>query len=141
MKLFLLIFLLPFTNSPIGYRQLRWEDFKGKPPANTEASACTCTNISIGMDTAYAIFLSDRSWTKTNDPELLRHEQLHFKITEKMAKDIAVWIKVSNALSQHEEAISVLLYKWRLMEELYDLETDHGRDSTAQKRWEQEIKL
>ena len=142
MKLFLLIFLLPFTSTPIGYRQLQWSDFKGKPPANTEAMACTCTNIVIGLDTAYGIFISEKSWTKTRDAALLRHEQLHFSITESHAKKLCMWIKVYNGMDKNERpAIGELLSKWRLTQELYELETDHGRDSTAQRRWEEQIKL
>src|ERR1043165_2329826 len=93
MKLLLLLFLLPFTSTPIGYRQLQWSDFKGRPPANTEASACTCTNIAIGYDTAYAIFIPERSWTKTKDVALLRHEQLHFAITKDFSAKVTWYLR------------------------------------------------
>lgn len=133
MKLFLLIFLLPFTSTPIGYRQLRWEDFKGKPTNDHIAS--TCTGIVIEKDTAYAVFEPDRSWTRTKDKRILRHEQLHFKITQHWASVLASY-KVERDLY-----IPYILEEWNQDQLRYDRETDHGRDSTAQKRWEQEIKL
>lgn len=134
MKLLLLIFLLPFTSTPIGYRQLQWSDFKGKPPANTEASACTCTNIAIGYDTAYAIFIPERSWTKTNDVGLLRHEQGHFAITKWWANEVSWRIKFC-------QSVDVMLNTWRKEQARYDLETNHGQDTAAQRRWEEQIKL
>src|SRR6185295_13909849 len=137
MKLFLLIFLLPLTSTPIGYRQLQWSDFKGKPPTNTEASACTCTNIAIGYDTAYAIFLPERSWTKTSDPEVLRHERLHFAITRDYATLICAWVKVKNQMHKGYPDFSAELNAWKRKQAQYDAETDHGRDSTAQRRWEE----
>jgi len=135
MKSLLLILFLPFSNAHISYRQLSWEDFKGSPPPNTEASACTCTNIVIGVDTAYAIFIPDRSWTKTNDPEVLRHEQLHFAITQFCSFIITKQLKSLN------KDIDVHLRMWRRLENSYDKETNHGQDTIAQRRWEQSIKL
>ncbi len=137
MKPLLLLLLIPFTSTPpIPYRQLTWEDFKGKPPANTEAYACTCTNIAIGYDTAYAIFIPERSWTKTNDAAVLRHEQLHFAITKSWAYNIYFCIKYN-----HQDAIPDNLRLWSSMQRQYDFETNHGTDSVAQKHWEELIKL
>lgn len=139
MKYFLLILLFPFTDNPISYRQLTWADYKGTPPANTEASACTCTNIAIGYDTAYAIFLPDRSWTNTNDAAVLRHEQFHFTITYYWADYISKERKLKHPSSAHP--IEQILMHWREMQEQYDLETSHGTDTITQRQWEERIKL
>lgn len=134
---FLLLSLFAATKSPvIHYRQLTWEDFKGKPPVGTEAMACTCTNIVIGMDTAYAIFIPEKSWTKTKDAALLRHEQLHFTITALYAKWISEDMKDKNIHQASED----LFDNWRSMEKMYDRETNHGTDTVAQKEWEEKIK-
>lgn len=138
MKALILILFIPFASTPISYRQLTWADFKGKPPANTEASACTCTNIAIGYDTAYAIFIPEKSWTKTKDAALLRHEQLHLAITREWAEKISWYLKARCSCSTE---IGAAINIWRIKEQQYDRETDHGRDSTAQSRWEQSIKL
>jgi hypothetical protein len=139
MKLLLLLLFIPFSSAPISYRQLAWDDFKGVAPANTEASACTCTNIAIGWDTAYAIFIPERSWSKTNDLELLRHEQFHFTITYYWANFISKERKLKPPYSAHN--IEQILRHWHDMEVQYDLETDHGRNTEAQKQWEKKIKL
>jgi hypothetical protein len=139
MKSLLLLLLIPFANAPISYRQLTWEDFKGKPPVAAQGDACTCTNIAIGYDTAYAIFIPERSWTKTNDRELLRHEQFHFTITYYWADFISRERKLKPPYSAHN--IEQVLRHWHDMQEKYDTETNHGTDSAAQKRWEGMIKL
>jgi hypothetical protein len=138
MKLLFILLFIPFTNAPISYRQLAWSDFKGEVPANTEASACTCTNISVGVDTAYAIFIPERSWTKTSDPEVLRHEQLHFAITKKFAEKV-FWYLRARCMCSTE--IGTAINDWRVMEQQYDDQTDHGRNTEAQKQWEEKIKL
>jgi len=135
MKLLLIIFLLPFTSTPIGYRELKWSDFKGKP--TNDHAASTCTGIVIEKDTAYAIFEPEKSWTRTANPATLRHEQVHFAITREYA------ILISNQLKYGWgfEYISKTLDEWGDKEMQYDKQTDHGRDSTAQRRWEEQIKL
>ncbi len=138
MKPLLLLLLIPFTTPPIGYRQLTWEDFKGKPPVAAQGDACTCTNIAIGYDTAYAIFIPERSWTKTKDVRLLRHEQLHFAVTRNYADSITWYLRARCSCSIE---IGEMINKWRITEQHYDAETNHGIDTIAQKHWEELIKL
>lgn len=132
MKPLLLLLLIPFANAPISYRQLTWADYKGKPQSSAIAS--TCSGIVIEKDTAYAIFEPYRSWTRTNDPAILRHEQLHFIITQ-------WWTNKINLYMKGVDNIGWWVQKWGEMEEQYDRETDHGRDTLAQKQWEEKIKL
>ena len=134
MKSLLFLLLIPFANSPISYRQLTWADYKGKPQSSAIAS--TCSGIVIEKDTAYAIFEPDRSWTRTNDPAILRHEQLHFAIAKLFANKLIYRKTVfSNNYADY------VLGEWEAMEERYDRETDHGRNPAAQKQWEEKIKL
>lgn len=135
----LILLLITVLTPPVSYRQLQWSDFKGKPPAGTEAHACTCSNIVIGMDTAYAIFLPDKSWTRTNDSALLRHEQVHFDITRRFAKKVDEYLKCKSYTCK--EPVGFILDRWRLQQAQYDIETDHGQNATEQKRWEEMIKL
>lgn len=134
MKLYLLLLLIPFTNPPIGYRQLTWGDFKGKP--TNDHAASTCTGIVIRPDTAYAIFEPDESWTRTSNPAVLQHEQLHFAITKRYASKIA---SAKRGLSIN--VVDYLLGEWEATELRYDAETDHGLNAEKQKEWEQKIKL
>lgn len=137
-----LLYLLLFLSPPIAYRQLSWSDFKGKVPASAQGDACACTNISIGTDTAFAVFFPERSWTKTNSLVVLRHEQVHFAITRHWAGMIDWSLKLNemDRLS-YSHPVEDCIKKWRDMEARYDLETDHGRNEAEQKRWEQLIKL
>lgn len=136
MKSLLLFLLIPFSNSPISYRQLSWSDFKGKP--TNDHAASTCTGIVIEKDTAYAIFEPDESWTRTSNPIVLKHEQVHFAITKLYAEKIA-WLTKSRCECYSE--IAEELKKWEAMEQSYDLITDHGLNVEKQKEWEQNIKL
>jgi hypothetical protein len=128
-------------NSPVRYRQLTWADYKGTPTNDHLAS--TCSGIVIEKDTAYAIFEPNRSWTRTNDAATLRHEQLHFAITEKWAAEICMWIKTNNKVTQCYcmPDFSFELNSWEKEEARYDAETNHGQDTEAQKQWEEKIKL
>lgn len=139
MKSLLLLLLIPFSNAPIGYRQLSWADFKGKPTNDRLAS--TCSGIVIEKDTAYAVFEPDRSWTRTLDVATLRHEQLHFAITEYWARKINEFGPYNGLEGKYSEIISYRLDQWNEMEARYDFETDNGRDSIAQRQWEEKIRL
>jgi hypothetical protein len=135
MKSLLLILFIPFSNTPISYRQLTWYDFKGVPqPGSTIARSYT--GIVIEKDTAYAIFESDKSWTRTNDVATLRHEQVHFAITRLYAEFISDELK-----GKKKPNIDDLLERWGIAEDNYDKDTDHGRNDAEQKKWEEMIKL
>lgn len=138
MKLLLILFVGLFATPPIPYRQLTWSDYKGTPPAGVEHDAVTCTNIVIGPDTAYAIFLPERSWATTTDSTLLRHEQLHFAITRNYANKLQWYLKARCPCTIE---IGEVINEWRQEQAKYDLETNHGQDTTAQRRWEEKIKL
>lgn len=127
-KSFLLLLFIPFANSPIRYRQLTWADFKGKPTNDHLAS--TCSGIVIESDTAYAVFEPDKSWTRTNDVATLRHEQLHFTITELIAQSIS-------RRTFDKVYVESMLEYWNKVETRYDFETKHGTNSAEQKKWEQ----
>lgn len=137
----LLISLLWFFNTPpIPYRQLTWSDYKGTPPAGVEHDAVTCTNIAIGPDTAYAIFLPERSWVRTRDDRLLRHEQLHFAITRYWADRMNRFRIYDPVEHEYSRNIPYYLDQWREMQRQYDIETNHGQDTAAQRFWEERIK-
>lgn len=134
MKSLLLFLFIPFTLPPIPYRQLTWEDFKGKPEAGSTI-ARSYTGIVIEKDTAYAIFEPGMSWTKTNGVATLKHEQLHFAITKRWASII------THSLIYGTLYVCDYLRKWGEEEDRYDLDTDHGNNAEKQKEWEDKIKL
>lgn len=136
MKSLLLFLFIPFTIPPIPYRQLTWEDYKGKPEAGSTI-ARSYTGIVIEKDTAYAIFEPGMSWTKTNSVVTLRHEQGHFAITKMYAQ----FITEDMNKKDHHRLSEYLLENWGRTEDRYDEETDHGNNLEKQKEWEERIKL
>lgn len=126
MKLLFVILFLPFPKE-VPYRTLSWSDFKGKPEKG--ALATTCSGIVIEGNKTVAIFYPYESGTLTNDVAALRHEQLHFDITQMYARKIKYG-------SDSKEAIK----EWILLEDQYDKETNHGLNMEVQKKWEQKIK-
>ncbi len=72
-------------------RSLNWMDYKGIPDQESHYSALTHAEIKykVSMQRSFAkfdfatFFLKKTSWTKhTQDPLLLKHEQIHFDIAE-----------------------------------------------------------
>jgi len=137
MKLLLLIFLLPFANTPVRYRQLTWEDFRGRPNSNWAAVThyefeVTIVNNgeTVTRQYAHALFNPSKSWARIKSERVLRHEQLHFCIAECFARQLKAGMDSDSLWNE--------CYK---VQDRYDLETNHSMDSTAQRRWEELIKL
>lgn len=96
-------------------------------------------------------FIPSRSWVQEGfeKPYLLRHEQLHFDITEifarKMRKEMAAYeMSVSDFmrqnLSRELESVYDRLYEEMVkMQKQYDAETDHSLKREEQKRWEEKV--
>ena len=78
-------------------RKLSWADFKAQPDPNSDAVALTASGITFSYSlktsernvvdfstTVKAHFYPEKSWYLTNKASayILRHEQLHFDITE-----------------------------------------------------------
>jgi hypothetical protein len=135
MKLFLLIFLLPFTSTPIGYRQLQWSDFKGKPyggrAAVTYYVMWTSTKEVDGVlveQHAEVRFDPYKSFTRTHKPEVLKHEQGHL--------DIAYWYAAQLKLGMNPDSL------WKVCDNeqvMYDEMTNHSQDTLQQRRWNERI--
>ncbi|HRW74744.1 MAG: hypothetical protein H6568_11580 [Lewinellaceae bacterium] len=134
-------------------RLLSWDDFQGIPqPAGEEAAHIDCgiicslekVNIWTGRP-RYAVSSYMNPQSSWVDPEqmsdpLLAHEQLHF--------DMAEWyaVKIRRALSARgvtvkrgEEILTRLLQEFDHAQTQYDLDTNHGRLSTVQSRWTEQV--
>ena len=70
--------------------KLTWSDFRGKQDMESRYKASTTCEIvctvetteSEALVTVYCYFNIEESWTKTDDPYLLNHEQRHFDLYE-----------------------------------------------------------
>lgn len=151
MKALLLILGTLFFNPPdeIYWRKLSWTDFKQKPPTNKIAAHSTTgfDYTVIGKDgkfffTAVPFFDQDESFTNVLDDTTLRHEQIHFDLCELYGRLIQRKLKQFQGKDMILEAKKVydeLVVKWKLDEELFDEETEHGLNREKEYIWEANI--
>lgn len=147
-----------YSNKIIENGKLRWEDFSGPVDPNSKYSAATHWLINykykvlssrgdtVNIDLQVTTFLRGNSWVvpdKKSD-ELLEHEQGHFNnalihaLKFKKAVTSTVLLK-----SNHNEKIN-LIFK-SIMSDAnqidlqYDEETNHSRNRSEQKKWNQKF--
>lgn len=155
-RLFLLSFLLwPLKESEQSHfidwkanRKLTWEDFQARPVNNSDNAALTSSNINFQYGYGsngfhYSIscrFDKSRSWVRVKSDYILAHEQGHFDIAELHAR------LLNQALSTYryqektvDDDISRLydgiMKQHHDMQQLYDAETDHSRNTRKQTEW------
>jgi len=140
-------------------RPLRWTDFRAQPAVGTGGAALTTTTISLrvacsgdlfGFDVA-AVFFSGRSWVDRtlfvepgSDLWGLRHEQTHFDLTEMHARRARQFLSeladpCERSAAQLSELGDRFVNEAQDAQDRYDRETIHGRDGTAQRRWDAEV--
>lgn len=139
--------------------QLSWIDFKGVPPKNaiynasvnsslgyTFKSKTTNGKISVTIEVE-SYFYPQLSWKKNlneNNPELLKHEQLHWDITELYARKLRAAFQNYIPQKDPKKEIDFIFRKFekdrQQAQKSYDRETRHGIIKDAQKRWELKIK-
>ena len=145
------------AQSPIEWEsndQLVWSNFKGRPNKMSQYHALT--NSGISFETTYengvmkllvtCSFNPMQSWVKPDkkSDELLKHEQIHFDITEVHAR------KLRKALAEHpwkqttlEKDLNKLFDKYLKMQDemqhQYDEDTDHSNNADRQVVWNKRI--
>ena len=140
-------------------RPLVWSDFKGNLGFGWSATTNTQTNYSykvLNIDCTYQITFdietdfypkTSMSWSHYNgdDAYLLKHEQLHFDITELFTRKLAAALhsKVfsDNFKAEIEEIYNENRNEWGAMESKYDAESEHSRNTKMQYKWELYIYL
>ena len=132
---------------------LEWEDFRGPPDIANSFSANT--NSGIGYSWNYstasgepvliyevsANFYPNLSWVKDiqNKEYLLAHEQLHFDISElharKLRKALDNYDLGRNIRQDLKRIYSQIESKRVSMQNLFDKETSHSENRSAELRW------
>lgn len=146
MKYLLILYAAYFFSHPA----IVWGDFMGPIPKNHKESAQTVTTIELTTtenDGAYTFSVSlefdkSSSWTTTDDLKILRHETGHWDISWLAQRRIERALLPYQGTRHPREAEKVydkMIREWGLRERRYDLETNHSRDVSAQKRWEKII--
>ena len=134
-------------------RKLQWVDFQGTAYPNADEVAMAATSVEFNYSTkgdkiswtVTSKFFPKASWTKihTENEEVLKHEQLHFDITELYARTLRKALK-ENIFSRADlNKIRVIsdqvLDQWSKEQDNYDKKTNHGINKQQQKYWENTI--
>lgn len=149
----------PVAAAPIPWspaRPLTLADFQGHHPSGDPLAGLSSTDIRAGAacrdyvftGTVQATFDPSTSWlrdAKTATPMLLRHEQLHFDITEIHARLLRQKLVAFQAKANCEKLqpafdnLTKPMYnEWNREENRYDQETNHGLNAVRQAMWEKQ---
>lgn len=161
-----LLFLLPYffsfaENSEIKWNEstlLIWENFSGEIDSESEFDAWTWSGFKYSYAweitdggplvecSAFGYFDPTLSWVKKKKKTdiLLKHEQVHFDISElhgRYFEERMNSFTFSNEVEQEVDSIYNVTYQELLdMQVKYDTETDHHKNKEEQLRWENWIK-
>lgn len=137
-------------------RRLTLADFQGRAPMGDPLSASTSSNIKadaackdyVFSSTVAATFDPNTSWLRNPQKaseSLLRHEQLHFDITEAYTRIMRQKLSVFAAKANCEKLqpgfnnTTKLVYAaWDNEQNRYDIETNHGLNAVRQAAWEKQ---
>lgn len=130
------------------------EDFQSKRsmygreiPAYTNSAIYLYQKEDNGQLNFYveAIFLKSKSYMAKESVYILKHEQIHFDITELYARKLRQQIartdftKVRNVVSEMERIYKKIANEWQREENKYDSETQHGINGARQNIWNENI--
>lgn len=127
---------------------LTWADFKEIPHIGTYLSASSNTVISwtyIKDDRGYIseieaepYFDPYKSWTITNDPLVLKHEQGHLDICKIVCNEIFRNVNPTKKYTDKEflKLKSGYEKEWNDLDDNYDNKTSHSRNRQAQIKWD-----
>lgn len=136
-------------------RKLNWNDFQGSIDTTSNYKALTYSTVELKVisenknEVKYHItnsFEIKLSWSKDKtSSNLLKHEQLHFDITELLTRKMKKQI-LSRVYENSEDFRSSVLKAFDEEESertklnaLYDKETNHGVNKAKQQQWENKI--
>jgi hypothetical protein len=128
------------------------ENFKAKHPVG-KALATTYSGLYFHSEPkggslmfyVEAIFSKSKSYMKDDSPYILKHEQIHFDITELYARKFRQAIidkdftKVKNISETMQKIANKIVKEWQKEENKYDNDTEHGFNAAKQKLWNEKI--
>ena len=137
-------------------RRLTVADFQGRAPMGNPMASTTSSNIKadaackdyVFSSTVAATFDPATSWFRNPaqaSEALLRHEQLHFDITEAYARLMRQKLNLFAARANCDKLqpafnnVTKLVYaEWDREQNRYDQETSNGRNAVRQAYWEKQ---
>ncbi len=134
-------------------KPLVWADFKGTAGPDEKLHALTSADLNVQVSCSNnkltvnveAVFRPLESWTRSADSApLLRHEQVHFDLTEVHARLMRLSLlklrmTCEQAQTQLQPLIDAAFTVWQREQDRYDEESRHGLDAKGQARWEQQV--
>ncbi len=130
--------------------KLSWDDFQATPhESNGKVAALTCSIITYKYHcegeeliiSVFAEFSKELSWVKpeAKSDYVLKHEQLHFDITELYARileeELAMRQFVCGEENLVEEVVDDIMSQWEYFQHKYDKETFYSLDESMQLSW------
>ena len=133
------------------YIPLDWSDFQAIPPGMSRRNIAAITSSVIQYRyycedgkinyNVKSVFLKDESWVRetARTDDYLRHEQLHFDITEVYARKLKRFLGqrkyYCDDVKEFEQQITKMLSDWREMQARYDKETHYSLNYQSQQHW------
>ena len=135
------------SNEPI-----TWDDFEGQKKYRSSFVAQTvslieqsfaCKGDHFEFDIK-AKFNKNKSWTITDKADVLKHERKHFDITEVYARKMRkAYTELKYPCSYTMEQLGSIYDRYfdelKIVQEQYDIETNHGIYQMKQEEWDQLI--
>lgn len=137
------------------HQKLKWTDFQGEVPANSEFDALTHSIINLEFQgegvvlefNVETLFDPKKSWKKDGvDAYILEHEQIHFDITEYHSRLLRKKLKThkyknfdtieSDVKAMFKEASQ----NANKMQIQYDEQTNHSINRKKQAKWKKKMK-
>ena len=133
---------------------LTWQDFLAAPPPGDPYGATANTGISFGYQYSRmgdkmgfnfevnTYFDKNSSWSQKakQSPELLKHEQLHFDITElqarRLRKAFASATFTDNYKVEIKQIYEAHMKAMEEMQQRYDQESEHSLNHQKEAEWE-----
>lgn len=127
------------------------EDFKAKHGGSNAGSTSSFIylypkekNATVNF-IVEAIFLKSKSFLKEESPYIIKHEQLHFDISELYARKLRKAIadkdfkKVNKIVDVIQQLYNKITSEWQREEAKYDNDTEHGMNAAKQQVWNENI--
>ncbi len=139
-------------------RKLTWDDFKGVPDTLNYPNTLAMTNSGFGYESGVnmlkegkvfiqSVFNTNKSWVvvEGRNDYVLRHEQIHFDITEIYSRKLRKELADANITSKNAEKAKPIFNRifseMELRQQRYDQETQRGDKRETQEHWEAVVKL
>jgi len=134
--------------------ELTWNDFQGEiDRSDPHIVAITASSIIHHTDCengklTYEIsagFEKDKSWVSEAGltDHHLKHEQLHFDITELYVRKLHIKLKNTNLLCHEEDKLNKIIQRhliyWQAEQIQYDIDTQHSNNHSEQIKWQEKI--